>query len=493
MAATTPSTRIQRTEGAAGHTIGEVQFMKLSQLLIQLQLFCLLIITLLALWQRHRLQKAIDELSTLDDAPLPEPAPHVSIILPVRNEEAHLEACLTSLLAQDYPDFDVTVVDDASSDATPAILAAWARRDARVRVLRVAELPEGWAGKAHALHTGVLHSSGEWLLFTDADTRHAPQTLRRAMAHALAHGLDLLTLFTDTQLRGRAARLLTACGAALLTLLATPAEMRDPQQRTRVLAIGQYILVRRAPYLASGGYSHPDLRATFSDDIALAWQLKRQGCREDIVAERGLVYNEQWTTWQSAWEGMRKSNYGLVAGNPLLGIVLGLALLVYGLLPPAALLGTLKRSPRRRRAPTALLALSALALQIDGKRRFERAYGLPAGWSLTAPLGWATFGLLMLDTTRLAFSGQGASWKGRRAPQQARNVNPLAIMGSTLKHLEGSNACSAAAEQLLRKTHGHHTHLRDVVIQRLSGAHHARSGLAGSAPQQEHQGDATTE
>ncbi|WP_052891269.1 glycosyltransferase [Thermogemmatispora carboxidivorans] len=472
--------------------------MKLSQFFLQLQLIFLLFIALVAFWQRHRIKKGIKELTTLDEAPLPEPPPHVSIILPVRNEEAHIDDCLASLLAQDYPDFEVVVIDDGSTDATPARLAAWQQRDSRLRVHRIEELPAGWAGKAHALHTGVLLTQGEWLLFTDADTRHASQTLRRAVAHAIAHRLDLLTLFTDTRLPGAAARLLTAIGATLLAMLATPGEMRDPHQPTRVLAVGQYLLVRRSAYQACGGYSAPELRSTFSDDITLAWYLKRRGCREDIVAERGLVFNDQWTTWKSAWEGMRKSNYGLVASSPPLGMVLGLALLLYGLLPPLTLARQLwqgrrwvrqQQPPPRAQGPLSLLAsaLAALALffQIDTKRHFEREYRLPLVWSLTAPAGWATFGLLMLDTTRLVLKGRGATWKGRTAPPQHRAVHPLAFMGHALEGLHvdrgSTRLFGCRAHYLTGLCNGETLSSSFLAAQRLSVPDRAGSRLAALA------------
>ncbi|MBE3567538.1 MAG: glycosyltransferase [Thermogemmatispora sp.] len=479
--------------------------MKLSQFFLQLQLFFLLFIALVAFWQRHRIKKGIKELITLDEAPLPEPPPHVSIILPVRNEEAHIDDCLASLLAQDYPDFEVVVIDDGSTDATPARLAEWGQRDPRLHVYRIEELPAGWAGKAHALHTGVMLTQGEWLLFTDADTRHAPQTLRRAVAHAIAHHLDLLTLFTDTRLPGAAARLLTAIGATLLAMLATPGEMRNPHQPTRVLAVGQYLLVRRSAYLACGGYSAPELRSTFSDDLTLAWYLKRHGCREDIVAERGLVFNDQWTTWKSAWEGMRKSNYGLVASSPLLGVVLGLALILYGLLPPVTLVRQLW--PRRRQARqqsqsqrdhlsllTRALAALALFLQIDTKRRFEREYRLPCAWSLTAPAGWVTFGLLMLDTTRLVLKGRGATWKGRTAPPQHHAVHPLAFMGQVLERLhagrDGTRPFSCRAHYLTGLCNGETLSSSFLAAQRLSVPDRAGSRLAALARSTHAQGDA---
>ncbi|MBX5451105.1 glycosyltransferase [Thermogemmatispora sp.] len=480
--------------------------MKLSQFFLHLQLIFLLFITVVAFWQRRRIKKGIKELITLDkEASLPEPAPRVSVILPVRNEEANIDTCLASLLAQDYPDFEVIVIDDGSTDATPARLAAWQQRDPRLRVQRVDELPAGWAGKAHALHTGATLAHGDWLLFTDADTRHAPQTLRRAVAHAIAHHLDLLTLFTDTRLPGAAARLLTAIGATLLAMLATPGEMRDPRQPTRVLAIGQYLLVRRSAYLACGGYNAPELRSTFSDDITLAWYLKRRGCREDIVAERGLVFNDQWTTWKSAWEGMRKSNYGLVASSPLLGGLLGLALIIYGLLPPFTLVRQLWlwrsrrqsqfQSQRPQQGYSGLLAstLAALTLffQIDTKRRFEREYRLPFAWSLTAPLGWATFGLLMLDTTRLVLSGRGATWKGRMAPPQHRSVHPLAFMGNLLQRLRprAARTPSGFAHYLVGLCNGKTLSPSFLATHCLSRPDHAGSQLAALARSTYAQGD----
>src|ERR1700730_7638751 len=122
---------------------------------------------LTALWQSHRAHRSVREMHPPREAPLPEPAPHVSIILPVRNEETNIDTCVAALLAQDYPDFDLTIIDDGSTDATPYLLAEWQARDERVHVHRVDQLPCGWAGKAHALHTGIELTDGAWLLFTD--------------------------------------------------------------------------------------------------------------------------------------------------------------------------------------------------------------------------------------------------------------------------------------------------------------------------------------
>lgn len=163
-------------------------------LLHSLVLGGLSITALIALYQSYRSHRAVRETHPPDDLPFPVPemAPHVSIILPVRNEEANIDACLTSLLAQDYPNFSITVIDDGSTDATPLLLEQWEALDQRIQVHHIDELPDDWAGKPYALHTGAMLTNGAWLLFTDADTRHAPQTLRLMVGHALQRQVDLL-------------------------------------------------------------------------------------------------------------------------------------------------------------------------------------------------------------------------------------------------------------------------------------------------------------
>ena len=100
----------------------------------------LVLAALIALWQSYRAHRSVREMHPPDEVPLPEPAPRVSIILPVRNEEANIDTCVASLLAQDYPDFDLTIIDDGSTDATPQLLAAWQARDERVHAHRVDQL-----------------------------------------------------------------------------------------------------------------------------------------------------------------------------------------------------------------------------------------------------------------------------------------------------------------------------------------------------------------
>ena len=377
----------------------------------------LAVAALTALWQRHRVYRSVRETHPPDEAPLPASIPHVSIVLPVRNEERMIHTCITSLLAQDYPDFDLTIIDDGSTDATPRLLAEWARHDGRIRVQRIERLPGGWAGKAYALHTGVMHTKGEWLLFTDADTCHSPQTLRLMVGHALRHRDDLLTMRTNLMtMSGSAMPLLMPTSDILLAGRVIPAEVSDPAYPL-AFAFGQYILLRREAYLTTSGYAADGMRSTFIDDLALAEQFKGSGLHIEVVNGRGLVENRQWTTWKSARQGWVKSTHGvfLRMNIPLAGLPAAVALIAYGLGPSCMLVYALHEKKMWR--ISTLLAGITLAAQIDAKRCVDREYELALPWSLMAPAGWVACGLLILDVTRLLLTRRGADWKGRRSPR----------------------------------------------------------------------------
>ena len=126
---------------------------------------------------------------------LPSSPPRVSIIVPARNEEVNIRSCLASLLEQDYPDFEIIVVDDRSSDRTGVHVRQFSQDDARVKLVEGEDLKEGWLGKSHAIHQGVSIATGDWLLFVDADTWQHPQGLSAAMGHVLREKVDMLSLY----------------------------------------------------------------------------------------------------------------------------------------------------------------------------------------------------------------------------------------------------------------------------------------------------------
>ena len=175
---------------------------------------------------------------------LPPKVPLISICVPARNEENNLRKCLEAILAQTYPNFELIVLDDRSTDATPTIIKELST-DIRVHPLKGSNLPSGWAGKPHALHQASNSARGEWLCFVDADTFLAPEALASCYSKAAETNADLFTVMTF-QITG------TFWEKTVLPLIMTalsvgfsPRKVNDPQ-RPDAIANGQFIMIKRS-------------------------------------------------------------------------------------------------------------------------------------------------------------------------------------------------------------------------------------------------------
>ena len=212
---------------------------------------------------------------------LPKPPPRVTVLVPAKDEQERIEACVRSILSQDYPNFDLVVIDDRSSDDTGTILDRIAVADPRVRVVHVrpGELPHGWGGKSYALHRGVglarRHDSA-WLLFVDADVQLEPDALSSALAVAAKRDFDMVSLLPRFVGRGFWEELLQPLAGAATSAMFAIALTNANHNRT-AFANGQFMLVRREAYERTGG--HEAIRGTLSEDTAIARNLKRAGYR----------------------------------------------------------------------------------------------------------------------------------------------------------------------------------------------------------------------
>ena len=337
-------------------------------------------------------------------------APSLSIVVPARNEERTIERCVRSLLAQMLTDFEVIVVDDRSTDRTAAILAQLAREHPRLRVVPGEPLPEGWVGKPWALAQGERAARGEWLLFTDADTRHAPHACASALAFARARGADALTLWTYQELGTWSERavLPTLLGMVLLAS-GTIAQLNDPADRDHALANGQYVLVTRAAHDALGGFEA--LRGEIVEDVAFAHRLKDDGRFRLVLADGGrIVRVRMYTSLRELWNGFSKNMYAGAKGD-LRALSGGIAFLALLSVVPAALAvdGIARRRPWR--ALEALLCLAnGVAVQTYGIGKT----GIPRRYGWYAPLGYAMCAAITLNSTLRVVSGRGVEWRGRR-------------------------------------------------------------------------------
>jgi len=244
-------------------------------------------------------------LRRLGDWPLPPAFPRVSILLPVRNEEQNVEACLRSLLAQEYVDFDVLAIDDGSTDRTGAVLAALSARDRRLRVVEGAPLPAGWLGKHWACSQLVQNATGELLLFTDADTRHHPRVLREAVAALMAERADVLSALPREVVVSWAERLVVPIIPwAILSFLPLGIAHRIGVPALTA-ALGQFLLCRRAAYVKVGG--HAAVRDQTADDLALMRLMVARGFAWRLVDGGRSVSCRMYEDGHQVLEGFSKN------------------------------------------------------------------------------------------------------------------------------------------------------------------------------------------
>jgi len=247
------------------------------------------------------------------------PRPDVSIIIPARNEEANLGACLESLIAQTGVTFEIIVVDDASTDRTRAIAQSFAA----VRVISAGPLPKNkdkdrhqagklWTGKNNALVAGAKQARAPWLLFTDADTVHRPGSLARALTEAVQEQADLLSYSPEQIVVTFTERAVMPVIFAELAVQYPPRQVRAQSSET-VAANGQYILVRRAAYDAVGG--HAAVATEILEDVALARRFRDAGQRIHFRYAADAVRTRMYRNWMQLREGWTK-NLALLFPRP---------------------------------------------------------------------------------------------------------------------------------------------------------------------------------
>ena len=336
--------------------------------------------------------------------------PTLSIVVPARNEAENVERCVASLLAQCYPDFEVIVVDDESTDATRPILDGIARAEPRLRVIAGAPLPSGWVGKPWALAQGARAARGAWLLFTDADTVHEANAAASAMACALGGEYGVVSLLTDQETVGIAERVVLP-SILLIIFLGVCAldDVNDPNKSGIAIFNGQYILASRVAYDGIGG--HAAVREEIAEDLELARLFKRDGRFKTFVAgSSGLVRTRMYRTFGEIWFGFVK-NFALGARGHAASAAAGITLLAcISPLSPIWLVWLLVRGSW---TAAALLATAAVAALLTAEYAM-RQMRFRSGSGLALPLGTSV--ALAIFTTSLfsMLSGRGVRWRGRR-------------------------------------------------------------------------------
>jgi glycosyltransferase involved in cell wall biosynthesis len=326
--------------------------------------------------------------------------PLVDIIVPARDEEDVIGRCLESLVTQQGIAFQITLVDDGSSDNTREIAESFAG----VRVIAAEAPAAGIGGKSNALIQGAGRTAAPWLLFTDADTEHLPGSLAAAVAEAEQHGVDLLSYSPEQEAVTWSERILMPLVFAELAGTYPPRRVSDPADPIAA-ANGQYILVRREIYEALGG--HKAVANNILEDVALARLFKASGKRIWFRQGTGLVRARMYRSFLSLVEGWTKNLVLLFPNSLWLALRRTIEFASIAGMAVASVVATVQGSHR--------LGLMALLISAASYSMFlwrvRRAH-FPLAANLVSFLGLPLFALLLVRSWRLSRSG-GVRWKGR--------------------------------------------------------------------------------
>jgi chlorobactene glucosyltransferase len=365
---------------------------------------------LLMLWRARGSPSLDDEPSEIP----PEPA-LVSVIVPARNEAHNIERCVRSILRSGWPMLEVIVVDDRSEDGTGALVRALALADPRVRVIDGEPVPEGWFGKQWACAQGASTARGSTLIFTDADTTHAPELIPRSLHAMRTRALDFFTVGGFQELGSFWERVVMP---QVLYMLATRyggagAVNRARRSRDKI-ANGQYLCFTRACYDALGG--HESVRGKAAEDLALAQLVHARGMRGELAMGPNELSTRMYTSLSEVVNGWTKNI-----------VTAGADTLPAGTIPRLLLPVLLLIVPLMHLAPVATLIAAAIAPVAKGAVMwaavcsalllawwafiYVRAFRQSPLYALTLPLGAV---VVLFIIARATVRGRKVEWKGRR-------------------------------------------------------------------------------
>ena len=340
---------------------------------------------------------------------VPENPPLISVLIPARNEEDNIATCLESLQKQDYPNFEIIVLDDNSEDRTAEIVSELAKRDERIRLVRGQPLPEDWAGKPFACQQLARAATGSWLLFVDADTVHTPYMLRSVLALAREKNTSLLSGFPH-QVNRHLPQKIAVPLIYFIILGWVPLwwVQRRGSKRASV-AIGQFLFFSRDEYWRIGG--HEVVKSRILEDIWMGIEVARHQGRHVAVDLSSVVSCDMYPTALAMWHGLVRCIYSVVVISPalLMGLIV-VAVFIY-IAPFYWLWNGFFMSPTPLVWRATVISQVVLILLI--RWLIDARFKAPALSVWLHPLGISYLVVSVLYASWRWWIGAGVSWKER--------------------------------------------------------------------------------
>ena len=363
------------------------------------------------MWMAVGVVRLVRGVPVLAKSSPPEPPnwPTLSVVVPACNEADTLESAFVTILKQDYPNLQIVLVDDRSTDVTGAIADRLGASDRRVQTIHITELPDGWLGKVHALQRGLEQATGDWLLFTDADVHFCADVLRRAVAYCEHRRLDHLALMPELWWT----RLIPHTAATVflrqLCVYMRCWAIENPRSRT-FMGVGAFNLVRRSAFERTEGFEW--LRLEVADDAGLGLMLKRSGARCCIALATGLLGLRWYPTVAAMARGAEKGFAPLARCRLWRLLTACFCMAALELAPLLALVASIVRGYWAL-LPAAGVMLAAAVFSVALLAHWTKSRILPG---LLFPLAALFNAAIMLRSGWLGLRRGGIVWRGTLYP-----------------------------------------------------------------------------
>lgn len=337
-----------------------------------------------------------------------EQLPSVSIIVSALNEEKSIQAALTSMLQQNYADFEVIVLNDRSTDKTPEMIEALAKQFSNLKVKHITTLPENWLGKNHALNLGSSLAKGEWLLFTDADTMMKPDTLSKSLSYALENDLDHLTIYENHVRKTFWLKVLMLGSYLGYSIHYKPWRARFSWSK-KSLGHGAFNLVKKSVYQHCGG--HKSIAHECLDDMKLGALLKNNGYKQDTVNGKDYVEREWYDSLPNMIAGFKKNAFAIYDYRFLPMFCYSFLTILFIVLP---FFGVFFSS-----GLTFWLSVINIGLMLALSAYIAAQFRLPKRFALLYPFSMLLLLYTLWNSAFSVFSNAGIEWRGTHYPLQA--------------------------------------------------------------------------
>lgn len=331
--------------------------------------------------------------------------PKVSVLIPARNEEKNIGTCLNSILAQDYPNFEIIVLNDNSTDSTAEIIKFYAKKDKRIKLITGKKLPKGWTGKSFACMQLSKAAKGDWFLFTDADTNHQPHSLSTGMNEVLTRNLNFITILPNSYTSSFRGKLFLNLINFVFAGLFHPAFFKT-KNKLLAYAIGPYILVDRKNYEKANG--HESVRQAIVDDVQLSREVKQAGGKVGCIKGIDLMDVKFYTTFKEFWNGFSKNTYESIGKSVILLIPLVIVLALPLVLPQFIMAFNLIAYHT-----TTIVNMIQMGLVVLIWVLLNIGFKSPLSMIITQPFSVIIAIAIIINSARLNIKGIEINWKGR--------------------------------------------------------------------------------